>query len=784
MVKNPIWLKQTQGTVNRILELEPKYHAMSDKHLKHKTVEFRNRLSHGTKLDKLLPEAFATVREAARRTVELEHYPVQLLCGIALAQGKIAEQKTGEGKTLSATLPAYLYALTGKGVHVVTVNDYLTGRDAAWMGKVYEFLGLSVGVIISGMSEVQRKEAYACDITYVTNSELGFDYLRDNMAPDKNKVVQRGLNFAIIDEADSILIDAARTPLIISGGAADVSSIYTACNAVVKKLIKGKQSKEFNRMDALVDDLPEESGDFIVHEKEHTVHLTTSGVKKVEHAFGIVNYSDEKNTMLRHVIKQCLHANYLMRRDKDYVVKNGEVHIVDEFTGRILEGHQYSDGLQQAVEAKERVPIKTEARTVATVTYQSFFKKYKKICGMTGTAYSVRRELLTTYGVKTVVIPPNKKVIRKDKPCVMYLSRESKYKRIIREIQRANEKGQPVLVGTASVRASEELDYRLSLEGIPHQVLNAKQDEKEAEVIANAGIHGTVTVATNMAGRGTDIILDEEAKKAGGLKVIGTELHESVRIDNQLRGRSGRQGDPGESIFIVSTQDRLIRLYAGDKIGKRLEKVDDGKPLPRKMSSYYAHHAQQVIEDNLYGERKSVLDFDKVNDGQRELVYRGRREILNGKNIDEKMRECIASYVSYLEDTCGSAEDMVKYAKADIRWLRIPEADKLTGSPRKRKKELSSLLKKQLLENYEECKTKSGKMEKEVLLKAVDAAWMEQIRALECLRQGIGYVGFGQIKPENAYALEAYRVYERMLGFFYSKAVSLYFAEGVKTNEK
>ena len=785
MAKNPIWLKTARMEVNKILALEPKYHAMGDKQLKHKTVEFRNRLSRGATMDKILPEAYATVREVARRVVGMEHYPVQLLCGIALHQGRIAEQKTGEGKTLAATLPAYLNALDGKGVHVVTVNDYLARRDAQWMGKVYDFLGLTVGNVVSGMSTEARKEAYQCDITYVTNSELGFDYLRDNMALDKERVVLRGLNYAIVDEVDSILIDEARVPLIISGGEIDASKFYTACNAVVKKLERGKASKELNRLDALVGELPEETGDFIVYEKEKAITLTAQGIRKIEKAFGLESFASPENTLLRHAVNQSLYANYLMKRDKDYIVKGGKVQIVDTFTGRVLDGHTYSDGLQQAVEAKERVPIRPEARTVATVTYQLFFRKYRKLCGMTGTAYTVRRELEETYGLKTVVIPTNKKLIRKDLPSVMYQTKDAKYRSVVDEVIRCSEKGQPVLVGTASVKDSEELDYLLSIADIPHQVLNAKQDEQEAEIIAKAGIHGTVTVATNMAGRGTDIILDEEARKAGGLKVIGTELHESVRIDDQLRGRSGRQGDPGESVFYVSAQDRLIRLYAGESLEKMLKKEEMGEdsPLPKRPAAHYAKHAQQVIEENLYGERKAVLAYDIVNDRQRELIYEERKRILAGRNITALFDCCIRQYIRILEERCDTAKKMAEAFRTEIKGIPIRKdisgpVPKGKRARRKQKRELSSLIYTGMRDKADQLDGQKNSRRKAALLQAIDRGWIEQISALECLRQCIGYQGYAQIAPERAYALEAFKLYAKMQDDIYETAVRQFFQEG------
>lgn len=770
-IESYLWLKKAQKRVNDILKLKPQMSELSDAQLQQKTLEFKERYKNGASLDKLLVEAFAVVREAARRVTGMEHFPVQLLSGIALHEGKIAEQKTGEGKTLVSTLPAYLNALTGRGVHIVTVNDYLAERDAKLMGKIHEFLGLTVGVVLSDMSAAVRQQAYGCDITYITNSELGFDYLRDNMAVSQDQVVQRGLNYAIIDEVDSILIDEARTPLIISSNGIDLSKIYTACNAVVQKLERGEPSKEFNKMEAILGDVPEETGDYIVHEKEKSISLTAEGVGKIEKYFGLDNYSDPKNSMLCHVINQCLYANNLMKRDKDYIVKNGEVQIVDTFTGRVMDGHQFSDGLHQAIEAKERVPIRKETRTIATITYQRFFNKYKKVSGMTGTAYSERREFKTTYGLKTVVIPTNKKVIRKDRPTVIYRTRKEKYNGVLEEVKESYAKGQPMLIGTASIKTSEEIDYLLSIADIPHQVLNAKQDEREAEIIAKAGIHGTVTVATNMAGRGTDIILDEESKKAGGLKVIGTELHDSVRIDNQLRGRSGRQGDPGESVFYVSTEDRLIRLFSNDRLSQVLKKcgIEDGKPLSRRIFTRYANQAQKVVSDNHYGTRKSVLEYDMVNDRQRDLVYGERRKILADRDVSGKFRKCIEYFVDMLVQK-EESRSVIAEVYSSITDLSFP------GDEKQSKKELSSSMKKELLELYDQTKSPDAAKEKIALLKGIDIAWMEQIRALECLRQCIGYQGYAQIDPKSAYALQAFDLYSKMQYRIYSIAVQSFFS--------
>lgn len=789
-IKNTLWVQKAQKKVKKVVTYKRLLSELSDDQLKNKTLEFRERYIKGESLDSMLPEAFATVREAARRVTGMEHYPVQILSGIALHEGKIAEQKTGEGKTLVAALPSYLNAIPGKGVHVVTVNDYLAKRDAALIGKIHEYLGLSVGVVLSDMSIEQRKQAYGCDITYITNSELGFDYLRDNMATSPEFEVQRGLNYAIIDEVDSILIDEARTPLIISGGGYDVSKLYTACNAVVKKLIKGECKKEFNRIEAMFGDSTEESGDFVVHEKEKTISLTRSGISKIEAAFGLSNYSEPQNAKLCHAINQCLYANNLMKKDKDYIVKDGEVQIVDTFTGRVMDGHQFSDGLHQAIEAKEHVPIRKENRTFATITYQRFFHKYKKICGMTGTAYSQKEEFKATYGINTVAIPTNKKVIRKDHKDCFYCTKKEKYQAVINEVNYSYQKGQPVLIGTASIKTSEEIDYLLSMEDIPHQVLNAKQDEREAEIIAKAGIHGTVTVATNMAGRGTDIILDKEAKEAGGLKVIGTELHDSVRIDDQLRGRAGRQGDPGESVFYISAEDRIIRMFAGDSLKILLkDKSKNGSPLKNPIYNHYAKHAQKTVEDNHYGTRKDVLEYDIINDHQRELIYKARRVVLrcdSQDKIDQIYQFCIEKLINMLLDEYGFTVNLVcKLNSRFSEWLTVSEKNdnsrgkvsavivdsKYGNCTCRSKKELSSFLETIFRMRYGELKITLIEAKK-ILLTGIDISWMEQIRALECLRQGIGYQGYAQIDPKTAYAEFAFDLFKKMKLSIYTYAIS------------
>ena len=612
-------IKLIKPLLNKIEELRPTMGKLSDEQLRAKTQEYKERYAKGESLDSILPEAYATVREAAKRVLNQEHYPVQLLGGIILHQGRIAEMKTGEGKTQTALLPAYLNALTGKGVHVVTVNDYLAQRDAQWMGRVHEFLGLTVGVVLNSMNNDERRAAYNCDITYVTNNELGFDYLRDNMVIYKEQLVQRGLNFAIIDEVDSILIDEARTPLIISGQSGKSTKLYEICDILARQLEKGEASAEFSKMNAIMGEEIEETGDFIVNEKDKIVNLTEQGIRKVEKFFHIENLADPENLEIQHNVNLALRANYLMFRDQDYVVKDDEVLIVDEFTGRIMPGRRYSDGLHQAIEAKEHVKVNRESKTLATITFQNFFNKYDKKCGMTGTAQTEEKEFRNIYGMDVVEVPTNKPVIRIDQEDAVYKTKKEKLHAVVEEVKRAHEKGQPVLVGTINIDASEELSKMLRRQGIPHKVLNAKYHELEAEIVAEAGMHGAVTIATNMAGRGTDIKLDEEARAAGGLKIIGTERHESRRIDNQLRGRSGRQGDPGESRFYISLEDDLMRLFGSEKIMSVFNAlgVPEGEQIEHKMLSSAIEKAQKKIEGNNYAIRENLLKYDEVVNEQR-----------------------------------------------------------------------------------------------------------------------------------------------------------------------
>ncbi|MEE1192090.1 MAG: preprotein translocase subunit SecA, partial [Blautia sp.] len=647
-------LKRIYATVDKIEALRPSMQALSDEELREKTREYKNRLEKGETLDQLLPEAFATVREAAKRVLGMEHYRVQLIGGIILHQGRIAEMRTGEGKTLVSTLPAYLNALEGKGVHVVTVNDYLANRDAQWMGKVHEFLGLTVGVVLNSMKNDERRAQYACDITYVTNNELGFDYLRDNMVIYKEQLVQRDLHYAIIDEVDSVLIDEARTPLIISGQSGKSTKLYEVCDILAKQLERGEASGEMTKMTAIMGEEITETGDFIVNEKDKIVNLTEQGVKKVEKFFNIENLADPENLEIQHNIILALRAHYLMFRDQDYVVKDDEVLIVDEFTGRIMPGRRYSDGLHQAIEAKEHVKVRRESKTLATITFQNFFNKYAKKSGMTGTALTEEQEFRDIYGMDVIEIPTNKPVARIDQEDAVYMTKKEKFRAVVEAVKEAHAKNQPVLVGTITIETSELLSRMLKREGIQHQVLNAKFHEQEAEIVAHAGEAGNVTIATNMAGRGTDIKLDEVSKNAGGLKIIGTERHESRRIDNQLRGRSGRQGDPGESRFYISLEDDLMRLFGSEKLMGVFKSlgVAENEQIEHKMLSSAIEKAQKKIEGNNYGIRKNLLDYDQVNNEQREIIYKERRMVLDGANMRDSIYKMITDTVDHTVDMC------------------------------------------------------------------------------------------------------------------------------------
>nr|WP_317282975.1 preprotein translocase subunit SecA [uncultured Sellimonas sp.] len=769
-------LKRIYPIVDHIEALEPEMQKLSDEELRDKTREYKERYANGEKLDDLLPEAFATVREAAYRAIGMKHYRVQLIGGIILHQGRIAEMKTGEGKTLVSTLPAYLNALTGEGVHIVTVNDYLAKRDAEWMGKVHEFLGLKVGVVLNDMDNDQRREAYACDITYVTNNELGFDYLRDNMVIYKEQLVQRGLKYAIIDEVDSVLIDEARTPLIISGQSSKSTRLYEACDILARQMERGEASGEFSKMNAIMGEEIEETGDFIVNEKEKAINLTEDGVKKVEKFFHIDNLADPENLEIQHNIILALRAHNLMFRDKDYVVKDNEVLIVDEFTGRIMPGRRYSDGLHQAIEAKEHVKVNRESKTLATVTFQNFFNKYEKKSGMTGTALTEEKEFRDIYGMDVVEIPTNKPVLRKDLDDAVYKTKKEKFHAVCDEIERAHANGQPVLVGTITIETSELLSSMLRKRGIKHNVLNAKFHELEAEIVAQAGQHGAVTIATNMAGRGTDIKLDDAAREAGGLKIIGTERHESRRIDNQLRGRSGRQGDPGESRFYISLEDDLMRLFGSEKLMSVFNAlgVEDGEQIQHKMLSGAIEKAQKKIEFNNYGIRKNLLEYDQVMNEQREIIYEERRKVLDGESMRDSIYHMITECVEDMVDRHTSTEQ--EYDEWDLGGLdvelheTIPMLPAITTEEVKNmeQKELKHMLKERAVKAYEEKEAEFPEpehlreIERVVLLRAIDAKWMDHIDDMDQLRQGIGLQAYGQKDPLVEYKMLGYEMFGDM----------------------
>ncbi len=769
-------LKLIEPTVNKIEALRPKMLEMSDEELRHQTDIFKDRLAAGETLDDILPEAFATVREAARRTLNMEHFRVQLIGGIVLHQGRIAEMKTGEGKTLVATAPAYLNALAGKGVQIVTVNDYLAKRDSEWMGKIYEFLGLKVGVVLNQMTPEERKAAYNCDITYVTNNELGFDYLRDNMAIYKEQMVLRDLDYCIIDEVDSILIDEARTPLIISGQSGKSTRLYEVCDTLAKQMIRGQESEEFSKLNAIMGQEIEETGDFIVNEKDKVVNLTAQGVGKVEQFFHIENLADPENLEINHNILLALKANYLMFRDKDYVVKDDEVLIVDEFTGRIMPGRRYSDGLHQAIEAKEHVKVKRESKTLATITFQNFFNKYAKKAGMTGTAQTEEKEFRNIYNMDVIVIPTNEPMIRVDHEDAVYKTKKEKFNAVVDEIEETYKKGQPVLVGTITIETSEMLSSMLRKRGIPHKVLNAKFHEMEAEIVAHAGEHGTVTIATNMAGRGTDIKLDDEARALGGLKIIGTERHEARRIDNQLRGRSGRQGDPGESRFYLSLEDDLLRLFGSEKMMTAFNAlgVPEGEQIEHKMLSSAIEQAQKKIESNNYGIRENLLKYDEVMNEQREIVYAERLQVLNGENMRGVIVKMIEDVVDSVVDKSVSDEQTPDaWDLGELNELLLPdipiEPVTLTDEIRGMKKDdLAAYLKERALKFYEKKETEFPdpeqlrEVERVILLRVIDNKWMSHIDDMDQLRQGIGLQALGQRDPLVEYRMTGYDMFEEM----------------------
>ena len=781
-------LKMIYPIVEKIEALRPKMIEMTDEQLRDNTRIFKERLSNGETLDDILPEAFATVREAARRTLNMEHYPVQLIGGIVLHQGRIAEMRTGEGKTLVSTAPAYLNALTGKGVHIVTVNDYLAKRDAEWMGRVHEFLGLTVGVVLNPMTSEERKAAYNCDITYVTNNELGFDYLRDNMAIYKEQMVLRDLEYAIIDEVDSVLIDEARTPLIISGQSGKSTKLYEVCDVLAHQLVRGEASGEFTKMNAIMGEDIEETGDFVVNEKDKVVNLTEDGVRKVEEFFHIENLADPENLEIQHNIILALRANNLMFRDKDYVVKDDEILIVDEFTGRIMPGRRYSDGLHQAIEAKEHVNVRRESKTLATITFQNFFNKFHKKAGMTGTALTEEKEFRNTYAMDAIAIPTNRPIARIDHEDAVYKTKREKFNAVVDEVAAAHEKGQPVLVGTITIETSEMLSKMLKKRGIPHKVLNAKYHELEAEIVADAGVHGAVTIATNMAGRGTDIKLDEESRALGGLKIIGTERHESRRIDNQLRGRSGRQGDPGESRFYISLEDDLMRLFGSERLMKMFEAlgVPDGEQIEHKMLSNAIEKAQMKIENNNYGIRENLLRYDEVNNEQREIIYAERRKVLDGDNMRDVVLKMITDIVENAVDLSLSDEqNPEEWDLSELNSLLLPVIPLQTITKENhevsKKNELKHMLKEEAIKLYEAKEAEFPdaeqirEIERVVLLKVIDNKWMSHIDDMDQLRQGIGLQAYGQRDPVVEYKMSAFEMFEAMTAAITEETVRILF---------
>ena len=768
-------LKRVYPIADAVMALDEDMQRLSDEELKAKTKEFKDRLENGETLDDILPEAYAVVREAASRVLGMKHYRVQIIGGIILHQGRIAEMKTGEGKTLVATLPSYLNALEGKGVHVVTVNDYLAKRDAEWMGQVHEFLGLTVGVVLNSMDNDERRAAYDCDITYVTNNELGFDYLRDNMVIYKEQLVQRGLNYALIDEVDSVLIDEARTPLIISGQSEKSTKLYEACDILARQLERGEASGEFTKMNAIMGEDIEETGDFIVNEKEKNINLTEDGVKKVEKFFHIDNLADSDNLEIQHNIILALRAHNLMFRDKDYVVKDDEVLIVDEFTGRIMPGRRYSDGLHQAIEAKEHVKVKRESKTLATITFQNLFNKYTKKSGMTGTALTEEKEFREIYGMDVIEIPTNVPVKRQDLEDAVYKTQKEKFRAVCDAIEEAHAKHQPVLVGTITIDNSELLSGMLKRRGIKHNVLNAKFHELEAEIVAQAGIHDAVTIATNMAGRGTDIKLDDEARAAGGLKIIGTERHESRRIDNQLRGRSGRQGDPGESRFYISLEDDLMRLFGSERLMNVFNTlgVEDGEQIEHKMLSSAIEKAQEKIESNNFGIRKNLLEYDQVMNEQREIIYEERRHVLDGDNMRDSIFHMMNDYVENAVDMVTSPDqdyDEWNLTELNLTIRNTIPMEVITEEDVKdiSQTELKHMLKERAAKVYEAKESEfpepehMREIERVVLLKVIAAKWMDHIDDMDQLRQGIGLQAYGQRDPKVEYKMIGYEMFDEM----------------------
>ncbi|MEE0716525.1 MAG: preprotein translocase subunit SecA [Eubacterium sp.] len=770
-------LKRHKHTLDKVLALKPEMEKLTDDEMRAKTEEFKKRYAEGETLDDLLPEAFALVREATRRTLGTEHYPCQIMGGIILHQGRIAEMKTGEGKTQTCLLPAYLNALTGKGVHIVTVNEYLATRDAEWMGQVHRFLGLTVGCVLSDMEHEDKKAAYDCDITYITNNELGFDYLRDNMVVYKEQLVQRGLAYCIIDEVDSVLIDEARTPLIISGQSGKSTKLYEMCDILARQMERGTASPELSKMDALMGVDIEEDGDFLVNEKDKIINLTAQGIAKVEKFFHIDNYADAENLELQHNVILALRAHNLMHRDQDYVVKDDEVLIVDEFTGRIMPGRRYSDGLHQAIEAKEHVKVNRESKTLATITFQNFFNKYEKKAGMTGTALTEEKEFRDIYSMDVVEIPTNRPIARIDHEDAVFKTKRGKLKAVADDIEQSHAKGQPVLVGTINIDASEEISDILKKRGIPHQVLNAKYHEKEAEIVAQAGQHGAVTIATNMAGRGTDIKLDDAAREAGGLKIIGTERHESRRIDNQLRGRSGRQGDVGESKFYISLEDDIMRLFASEKLMSVFNAlgVPEDEELHHKALTSTIERAQKKIEGNNFGIRKNLMEYDKVNNDQREIIYAERARVLNGENmrdaIIKMINEIIESQVDMFAGDDQSPKDWDIAGLVQSLFEIIPF--KLKSKPEElakyTKSEFKQKLKEEALKLYEAKEAEFPEpehireLERIVLLKVIDQKWMDHLDDMEQLKQGIGLMAYGQKDPAVEYKIQGFEMFGYMI---------------------
>ena len=779
-------LKRIHPIVQKIESLRDTMMALTDEELRGKTKEYKERLQQGETLDDLLPEAYATVREAARRVLNMEHYPVQLIGGIILHQGRIAEMKTGEGKTLVSTLPAYLNALEGKGVHVVTVNDYLAKRDAEWMGQIHEFLGLKVGIVLNSLTSAQRREQYACDITYVTNNELGFDYLRDNMVIYKEQLVLRDLHYAIIDEVDSVLIDEARTPLIISGQSGKSTKLYETCDILARQLERGADMEDLSKMDAIMGIEQEESGDFVVNEKDKVVNLTERGVSKVEQFFRIENLADPENLEIQHNVILALRAHNLMFRDQDYVVKDDQVLIVDEFTGRIMPGRRYSDGLHQAIEAKDHVKVKRESKTLANITFQNFFNKFAKKAGMTGTALTEEKEFRDIYGMDVIEIPTNRPVQRQDLQDAVYKTRKEKLHAIIDAVEEAHARKQPVLVGTITIEASEEISALLKRRGIPHKVLNAKFHEMEAEIVADAGVHGAVTIATNMAGRGTDIKLDEEAKNAGGLKIIGTERHESRRIDNQLRGRSGRQGDPGESKFYISLEDDLMRLFGSERMIAMFNAlgIPENQEIEHKTLTRAIETAQKKIENNNFGIRKNLLEYDQVMNEQREIIYAERRRVLDGESMRDVIYKMITDIVDNTVDIVVRDDaDSEEWDLKELNSLLLPvipvqpiTKEAIEGL---KKNNLKQKLKEEAVKLYEAKEAEVPEpeaireLERVILLQVIDRKWMAHIDDMDQLRQGIGLQAYGQKDPLVEYKMSGYDMFDAMIANIREDTVKL-----------